>query len=81
MFILFTREYAEFCEHIAGRFLHHVPEDDADVTVPGLCGSRDQKADTLAALSATGLRIDQEMWMHATDCNQCYNGCHDSPKK
>lgn len=24
-FLLFTREYARFCDHIAGRFLHHIP--------------------------------------------------------
>jgi hypothetical protein len=25
-FVIFTREYAEFCDKVAGRFLHHVPE-------------------------------------------------------
>lgn len=25
-FIMFTREYAQFCEHVSGRFIHHVPE-------------------------------------------------------
>lgn len=24
-FILYTREYAEFCQRVAGRFIHHVP--------------------------------------------------------
>src|SRR5690242_15526602 len=24
-FILYTHEYAEFCDQIAGRFIHHVP--------------------------------------------------------
>lgn len=24
-FLLFTREYADFCDHVAGRFLHHMP--------------------------------------------------------
>lgn len=79
MFILFTREYAEFCQHIAGRFLHHVPEDDS--TVSAVLDGRDRMADTMAALNATGLRIDHEMWALAADCNQCYNGCSDSPKK
>lgn len=27
-FILHTREYAEFCERVAGHFIHHVPEPD-----------------------------------------------------
>lgn len=81
VFILFTREYAEFCEQIAGRFLHHVPDDEADLTDTDLRGCRGRMTDTLAALNATGLWVDQEMWMRATECNQCYNGCHDSPKK
>ncbi len=25
-FVIFTREYARFCDDVAGRFLHHVPE-------------------------------------------------------
>lgn len=27
-FILYTVDYAAFCERIAGRFIHHVPNDD-----------------------------------------------------
>lgn len=27
-FLLHTREYAEFCHQIAGRFIHHVPTDE-----------------------------------------------------
>lgn len=34
-FILFTKDYAEFCERVAGRFIHHVPE--AEGTVGGKC--------------------------------------------
>ncbi|MBM2715781.1 hypothetical protein JQK88_32235 [Mesorhizobium caraganae] len=26
MFVIFTRDYARFCEEVAGRFLHHIPE-------------------------------------------------------
>ena len=29
-FILFTRDYADFCEHHFGVFLHHVPEVEGD---------------------------------------------------
>jgi len=32
MFIIFTREYARFCEEVAGRFLHHIPEPDGVAT-------------------------------------------------
>ena len=78
-FILFTLEYAEFCQRIAGRFLHHVPDDISVNSEAVLKG--DRMVDTFVALEATGLRIDHELWAHPTDCNQCYNGCQDSPKK
>lgn len=29
-FILYTREYAAFCQRIAGRFIHHEPNDNPD---------------------------------------------------
>ena len=32
-FVLFTRDYSEFCEQVAGRFIHHVP------TIEGTSGS------------------------------------------
>jgi len=32
MFIIFTREYARFCEEVAGAFLHHIPEADGVAT-------------------------------------------------
>jgi len=31
-FVIFTREYARFCDEVAGRFLHHVPEPDGVAT-------------------------------------------------
>jgi hypothetical protein len=27
-FLMFTRDYADFCEHYFGSFLHHVPNED-----------------------------------------------------
>ena len=32
-FILFTRQYAEFCDEFAGRFLHHTPDARVDDTL------------------------------------------------
>jgi len=32
MFVIFTREYARFCEKVAGTFLHHIPEADGVAT-------------------------------------------------
>ncbi len=35
-FLMFTRDYAEFCQQVAGRFIHHVPET-------GKCKSKSSK--------------------------------------
>ena len=86
-FILYTREYAAFCQQVAGRFLHHVPDDDTDDNAPvdGEAGHRVLR-DTIAALTATGHRIDTELWSPAAPrcgsdgrCHQCHAGCHNSP--
>jgi hypothetical protein len=33
-FLLFTRDYAEFCDRYFGLFLHHVPGEDGDEAPP-----------------------------------------------
>jgi hypothetical protein len=79
--ILHTVDYALFCEQVAGRFLHHVPTDDADQ------GEGDPEAArqrTLAAIAAAGFTIDHDLWPAAAKmgkCTQCHAGCTDSPKK
>jgi hypothetical protein len=47
-FILFTREYADFCDKVAGRFLHHapaVPGDGRRKLQPGYARFRDLYAE------------------------------------
>jgi hypothetical protein len=34
IFLLFTQDYAAFCEHYFGFFLHHVPQDDDEDEQP-----------------------------------------------
>src|SRR5690349_11490514 len=46
-FVLYTIEYAEFCDRIAGRFLHHVPNDD-----PAASPARVKLGDVVAAITA-----------------------------
>ncbi|WP_440100201.1 glycine-rich domain-containing protein [Streptosporangium sp. H16] len=80
-FLMYTREYAEFCQDVAGRFIHHNPDDEADA--PGRGGSL---AATMAAIEAAGHRVDPAVWPTSAECssgkcNQCYAGCSDSPKK
>lgn len=79
-FILYTREYAEFCERLAGRFIHHAPSD-----VPGVVyafkGSTDK---TVAALQARGLPVDAGIWVGAAACDDDEGKCcdwHDPKKK
>jgi len=78
--ILHTAEYARLCDRIAGRFIHHQPDDQ-----PAQPGEADgvgavSIADTLAAITAAGYRIDREVWTSRADCSQCHAGCTDSPK-
>jgi hypothetical protein len=76
-FILHTADYAEFCDRVADRFIHHLPdepgEEDSGAGVPA----------TVAAMRALGLTVDADLWGTAgectSDCHQCHAGCHDSP--
>lgn len=76
-FVLDSPNYFAFCDQHAGRYIHHVPHlpDDGDGEV-GLVKR------TIAAIRAAGFQVDPELWdAQKADCNQCYNGCSDSPKK
>ncbi|WP_424216328.1 glycine-rich domain-containing protein (plasmid) [Streptomyces sp. BI20] len=77
-FVLRTVDYAVYCERAAGRFLHHVPDDeDGDGQEDGT----ESLARTVKAVRAAGFRIDSEFWpaTGAAECGQCHAGCHDSP--
>lgn len=54
-FILYTHEYAEFCERISGSFIHHVPNDsDETGDVPLV----DMMRRTTDAIRAAGFVVD-----------------------
>lgn len=74
-FILHTTDYAQFCEQVVGRFVHHVPTTDGEE--PPDNGETRQR--TLAAITAAGYTIDPELWPDLADCSQCHAGCTDSP--
>jgi hypothetical protein len=78
-FILHTADYTEFCDRVAGRFIHHLPDE------PGEEDSGAGVAATVAAMRALGLTVDADLWGTAgectSDCHQCHAGCHDSPGK
>ncbi|MEU2763188.1 hypothetical protein [Streptomyces sp. NPDC007094] len=77
-FILHTVDYAEFCERVAGRFIHHVPTLDAETEER----SSATRTRTLDAITAAGYRIDHDLWpdtARMNECSQCHAGCRDSP--
>ncbi|NGY63926.1 hypothetical protein G7043_33900 [Lentzea sp. NEAU-D13] len=77
-FLLYTREYAEFCHQVAGRFIHHVPTDGPS-SPPKV-----DMVDTVAAIIASGYDVDVELWegpgrCDTDKCHGCASGCHDDP--
>ncbi|GLZ04318.1 hypothetical protein Acsp03_17840 [Actinomadura sp. NBRC 104412] len=78
VFLMYTREYAEFCHRVAGRFIHHRPNDRKD---SGEAGSGPERIGaTVAAMRAAGMPVDTGLWIPATKCSQCYAGCADDPR-
>ena len=64
-FILYTRDYAAFCDKVAGRFLHHNPFDEEGVDY-----GRGHVTRTVAAMKAHGITVDHALWITAkTDCD------------
>jgi hypothetical protein len=75
-FMLRTRAYADFCEKVAGRFIHHAP-DEPGTNTPALQSER--IGATIAAMRAAGIPVDLELWKAPAECSQCYAGCADDP--
>ncbi len=71
-FILHTFDYAEFCQRVAGRFIHHRPGEAA----PG----QQAIGVTIAAMRDVGLPVDPDLWVPSAECSQCYQGCADDPR-
>ncbi|MEU7618965.1 hypothetical protein AB0M91_07310 [Micromonospora rifamycinica] len=82
-FILHTRDYADFCQRTAGRFVHHEPEptsDDPPPSSPEPVGAPISRA--VFAIAAAGFTLDHSLWAGgAADCTQCHAGCTDSPTR
>ncbi|WP_405993061.1 glycine-rich domain-containing protein [Streptomyces sp. NBC_00986] len=56
-FILYTSSYADFCQRLAGRFIHHEPNDKPDA--PQKPGGIKRSID---AFRAARLPVDQMLW-------------------
>jgi hypothetical protein len=79
-FILHTADYAEFCDRVAGRLIHHLPAEPGEENDGGAA-----LAATVATMRAVGLHVDADLWYPApdctSDCHQCHADCHDSQKR
>lgn len=75
-FILHTRDYREFCRHLAGRFIDHVPTVDLP---PGSGELALAVRRTVAAMRRAGYLVDDVLWFSGADCTGCHGGCHDDP--
>jgi len=69
-FILYTREYAAFCDRVAGRFIHHSPTDEE-----GKDYGTGHVAKTAAAMKVRGISVDEQLW--ASSDSPCSNNCSD----
>ncbi|MFI1194165.1 glycine-rich domain-containing protein [Micromonospora sp. NPDC020750] len=78
-FILHTADYADFCQRVAGRFIHHQPEPTEDEQPSGPEPIGGPVSEAIGAVRAAGYRIDPALWGSAADCTQCHAGCTDSP--
>ena len=74
-FILYTAEYADFCQRVAGRFIHHSPNDE-----PGRPKDVTSVPRTVKALRSRGFVVDEQLWRvgfgegaHCDD-DDCRNG-------
>lgn len=72
-FILYTKEYSDFCDNIAGQYIHHSPNDD-----PSTDYDKIERGDPVEAMKTLGIPVDQPLW--ETQSNGCdgHSTC-DSP--
>jgi hypothetical protein len=69
-FILHTRDYARFCQELAGWFIHHVPMGDEDKEAGHFDHARTPKA-----LRTHGIAVDDTLWPTSAECGgqKCYS--------
>lgn len=78
-FILYTREYAAFCEKIAGRFIHHMPTDNPDLEDSGSTGTGTMG--TIQFMVDNGYPINILLWVTQSkaDCTEGWGDRCESP--
>ena len=72
-FILYTKPYADFCDKVGTRFIHHAPSD-AD----GVDYGTGNIARTVTALRTHGFIVDEPLWadsrQNCSDDGDCTSG-------
>ncbi len=77
VFLLHTKDYAAFCWEVAGRFIHHVPDDSPGAPEHPV-GRAEARVRTLDAIERAGYAVDPELWALADGgkCTSCHEeGC------
>ncbi|MGH3798379.1 MAG: glycine-rich domain-containing protein [Pseudonocardiaceae bacterium] len=76
-FLLYTQEYAEFCQGVGGFFIHHVPDDE--VAPRGPRGRA--LTQSVDAIRAAGIVVDTDLWPTAdvADASCSNSGCGAGP--
>jgi hypothetical protein len=69
-FILYTRDYAAFCEKVAGRFIHHEPGD-----MPDQAKDATTVHHTIQFMKSHHVLFNTVLWFHARgETSGCYQG-------
>lgn len=73
-FLMYTRDYASFCDRYAGRMIHHVPNDDPDNQ--NLRGGVQR---TVEFMRENGVKFNENMWPvdeNGSCTVDCTDNCH-----
>lgn len=69
-FILYTKDYAQYCDKAAGRFIHHNPFDEEGVEY-----GTDNVMRTVAAMRSHDLHVDDPLWAPSDKADCDGTGC------
>ncbi|WP_175084364.1 glycine-rich domain-containing protein [Candidatus Frankia nodulisporulans] len=62
-FLLYTRDYTNFCHQIAVRYIHHLPSSPTGEAADTAA----ERMRTLAAITAAGYTLDADLWPLAVE--------------
>ncbi|MEU8250175.1 hypothetical protein [Nonomuraea sp. NPDC048916] len=75
-YILHTAAYADFCQKVAGRFIHHAPDQPGEISH---AARLERLGATVQAIRSSGMPLDTDLWLLPAECSQCHQGCYDDP--